>query len=547
MFKPIEESEQDPCVAHQDTEVPSTTAQLDQDVSIPNGPLPVSSECICSYPGAVIGHVPNVYLNGISTKHLRMHPRYQALPPVKAIDLNVSGSSQFVRQDSPTWERLHSGALTTGILLDALGFRERVAGKRLGMCKNEISHARLVDAFHRLRAAGGACDGTKHPTSESNLKVTRDYNRPDTRGNECGDGSSCSSDSDEEEGDGTTARDLGSGSETRETGPQAAETQGRDAHVARKPRGSKRNHKKAHGRVGRAGAGGAGSSTNSRMDLPKVVSGRAAPPAMRQAAASLAAKGIHSVRCAWGIVQEPGTLHSVLDMFRQSEMKEVGLCMVDVDALPAEWGLSPSDLPLIGASPDGVIHHPGFSSVGHPLVPSQSSCTPWACECAATPCMKEVVEVKNLCPFEECPSGPKRRGRPLYSLLQRRAPHKVPAKYVPQVQLEMLATGTMSALIALDTPHNGLTLFRMHRSNEYLQQMLYTLSRFYTRYVKSAQVPPEDMFVGEPFYRSLLHQTILLRESAVCLGNKDNSSRFCKSLKGECYNNNPFVDLKLDS
>jgi hypothetical protein len=49
-----------------------------------------------------------------------------------------------------------------------------------------------------------------------------------------------------------------------------------------------------------------------------------------------------------------------------------------------------------------------------------------------------------------------------------------------QVQLEMLVTGLPSALVVLDTPHRGASVFRMYRSDAYLEQMLRTVSRFYT-------------------------------------------------------------------
>lgn len=67
------------------------------------------------------------------------------------------------------------------------------------------------------------------------------------------------------------------------------------------------------------------------------------------------ARSLHGVRCAWGKAQEPGTLHSLLEAHEESDIKEVGLCLLDVGDLPAEWGLGDgSKLPPIGASPDGV-------------------------------------------------------------------------------------------------------------------------------------------------------------------------------------------------
>ena len=50
-----------------------------------------------------------------------------------------------------------------------------------------------------------------------------------------------------------------------------------------------------------------------------------------------------------------------------------------------------------------------------------------------------------------------------------------------QLQLEMLATGTSSAIVAIASPHNGTHLFRVPRSDTYLQEMLNVVKMFYTR------------------------------------------------------------------
>jgi len=80
------------------------------------------------------------------------------------------------------------------------------------------------------------------------------------------------------------------------------------------------------------------------------------------------ARSLHGVRCAWGKAQEPGTLHSLLETHEHSDLREVGLCLLDVSDLPAEWGLGDGGkLPPIGASPDGVTSSisipPGFEDM----------------------------------------------------------------------------------------------------------------------------------------------------------------------------------------
>lgn len=61
---------------------------------------------------------------------------------------------------------------------------------------------------------------------------------------------------------------------------------------------------------------------------------------------------------AWGSTQEAAALFSVMHLFPNSQLEEVGLCWVDPKSqIPPEWGLCMEDLPPLGASPDGLIRH----------------------------------------------------------------------------------------------------------------------------------------------------------------------------------------------
>jgi len=61
---------------------------------------------------------------------------------------------------------------------------------------------------------------------------------------------------------------------------------------------------------------------------------------------------------AWGSTQEASALFSVMHLFPDSQLEEVGLCWVDpTSQIPAEWGFQTGDLPPLGASPDGLIRH----------------------------------------------------------------------------------------------------------------------------------------------------------------------------------------------
>ncbi len=68
--------------------------------------------------------------------------------------------------------------------------------------------------------------------------------------------------------------------------------------------------------------------------------------------------GDGGVRMAWGSTQEASALFSVMHLFPDSQLEEVGLCWVDpTSQIPAKWGFQAGDLPPLGASPDGLIRH----------------------------------------------------------------------------------------------------------------------------------------------------------------------------------------------
>ena len=68
--------------------------------------------------------------------------------------------------------------------------------------------------------------------------------------------------------------------------------------------------------------------------------------------------GEGGIRMAWGSTQEASALFSVIHLFPDSQLQEVGLCWVDQKSqIPPEWGIRTEDLPPLGASPDGLITH----------------------------------------------------------------------------------------------------------------------------------------------------------------------------------------------
>jgi len=80
-----------------------------------------------------------------------------------------------------------------------------------------------------------------------------------------------------------------------------------------------------------------------------------------------------------GKQQEASALFSVMHLFPDSQLEEVGLCWVDpASQIPAEWGFQAGDLPPLGASPDGLIRHRATAPLPPPtaLPKSQSLLQP---------------------------------------------------------------------------------------------------------------------------------------------------------------------------
>ena len=84
----------------------------------------------------------------------------------------------------------------------------------------------------------------------------------------------------------------------------------------------------------------------------------------------IAVSGEGGIRMAWGSTQEASALFSVIHLFPDSQLQEVGLCWVDQKSqIPPEWGIRTEDLPPLGASPDGLIRHRAKTHCPSPPAP----------------------------------------------------------------------------------------------------------------------------------------------------------------------------------
>ncbi len=79
---------------------------------------------------------------------------------------------------------------------------------------------------------------------------------------------------------------------------------------------------------------------------------------------------------AWGSAQEAASLYSLLSSFPDSQLGEVGLCWLDHQDLPPDWGFSRQNLPFLGASPDGLLRHPPTRLTPLPTQPGSQNAQP---------------------------------------------------------------------------------------------------------------------------------------------------------------------------
>ncbi|KAI2503284.1 hypothetical protein MHU86_11114 [Fragilaria crotonensis] len=81
------------------------------------------------------GNLPDIYWRAISMDHLRMHPKFDALP-AHVGKLDCLEDVRNFRQDSWQWDALHAGRCTTSQASAALGFLEPEAAAVLQIPKS---------------------------------------------------------------------------------------------------------------------------------------------------------------------------------------------------------------------------------------------------------------------------------------------------------------------------------------------------------------------------------------------------------------------------
>lgn len=211
------------------------------------------------------------------------------------------------------------------------------------------------------------------------------------------------------------------------------------------------------------------------------------------------------MRMAWGKAQEAATLFALANLFPDRMAIEVGLCLCEGDDLPPSWGFQPGSLPPLGASPDALITHTAGQDAGMDGDTPQGLANHHL----------DVVEVKNTCPFGMV-SSRRANGKlhARYVVSDRGPRERVAVDWVPQLQLQMLCSGTPSALLASRSATKGIRVFRMARDEVYLRQMLAVASRLWTAHVLLRCPPPADAYTSMPEYGAFLQRTVQIAHNA---------------------------------
>lgn len=188
-----------------------------------------------------------------------------------------------------------------------------------------------------------------------------------------------------------------------------------------------------------------------------------------------------SIRMVWGNVQEATSLLTALNYFWKRDkgviMKEVGMCGAGLQFNQT----SRSKGMILGATPDAVLCHPDGRI--------------------------EAVEVKNHCPFipntnrysRDNWKNSKHRDSSTFRLSRQTLSKtdSIMCQYLPQLMMEMLCLGEncKSAIMVRQTATNGSLVLRIKRNNEWIEEMIYWLDRFYNDFVEQETPPPRNFFL----------------------------------------------------
>jgi hypothetical protein len=97
------------------------------------------------------GDVANVSWKSIPMSDLRLHPLFESLPEPFALDVSSVKDLCKFRQHTWQWDALHISRLTTSKIASILGFYEKNSSDYLSIPNSLQGHERVVEAWNHLR------------------------------------------------------------------------------------------------------------------------------------------------------------------------------------------------------------------------------------------------------------------------------------------------------------------------------------------------------------------------------------------------------------
>jgi hypothetical protein len=403
------------------------------------------------------GNLPDPWHGAISMEHLRQHAQFHPLPPPPLnpppalTQLSSLEDVRQFRQDSWQWHVLHQGRCTTSMAAAALGFLEPTAGQVLGIPPSWRRGA--GKAFFRLRQPAIR---TLEEINALLLNPPADID--DNHNDKNADPISSTEESVWQAPSTSRSSSTSSSSSTNNT----PTTEASSSPEAAAPKDEQQSLLFVADYVHQP-------SSNEMQRRKAYMRERSSPEYLTKA-----------IRLYWGNTQEATAMLTALNYFSKNSstngnvtLVEVGMCGAGLDLNQSSSSSSSSSSLLVGATPDGVLCY----SDGR----------------------IEALEVKNHCPFFSN-AGRKRRGgkvRGSFSIGDRPMDQTgILAQYVSQMQLEMLCLGAkcQSAVMVRQTATQGAYIIRMHRDDDWIQEMLYFLHLFQRDYVEQNIKPPTDFF-----------------------------------------------------
>lgn len=339
---------------------------------------------------------------------------------------NKTHVHRYIRQDHHLWSRLHQGVLTTGNINAALGFYEPTStvphNKQLKLHRDRVGRHHILSVAQHL--------AQKEYIPQCNTIVTPDH--------------------------------------ANEHNSKVLYAYNNNIEAAALP--PKTNQPSPHPPPTTTGTTG---TTTGTANIPN----SSIPEDFKlRKARSMQSLGLSHCRQTWGKVQEAASIYVLMKLFPDSVVSEIGMCRLDTNniaELLKSWGFQDGDLPPLGASPDAMIEHyeDEDSSVlmkrlalKDKIGNNNNNKRKW----------KEIVEVKNTCPFFINRAGE-------YIISDRGPRSAVDPLWMPQLQLHMLCADTASGLLLSRSATMGVRVMRVHRDDEYLRLMLGCVKALYTR------------------------------------------------------------------